>query len=228
MKLLALDTCTENCSVAVYRHGEVFLAHEIAGQKHSERILNMIDSVLGQAGLTLSEMDALVFGRGPGSFTGVRIGVAVAQGIAFARTLPVIPISTLAATAQQTYLHTNVKNISVALDARMGEVYHADFVVENEVVIPLSEERVCPPEQVTLADTRIWTAAGNGWSIYPAQLQQRLQHQLAEIRDSAFPDAASMLPLAVSQYQSGNMLSADQALPVYLRNNVARKKAPQT
>ncbi|MEX0614356.1 MAG: tRNA (adenosine(37)-N6)-threonylcarbamoyltransferase complex dimerization subunit type 1 TsaB, partial [Methylophaga sp.] len=116
MNLLALDTCTENCSAALLIEDQVFAVSEITQRGHSERILGMLDTLFEQAGSELSAMDALVFGRGPGSFTGVRVGVAVAQGIAFAQDLPVVPVSTLAAVAQAAYSKQGVTNICVTMD----------------------------------------------------------------------------------------------------------------
>ena len=123
MKLLALDTATEACSAAVLADGEVLERYELAPRRHAALILPMIESVLAEAGLEISQLDAIAVGRGPGAFTGVRIAIGIAQGIAFAADLPVALVSTLAALALGTARDTGATRIAAALDARMGEIY---------------------------------------------------------------------------------------------------------
>lgn len=227
MNLIALDTCTENCSAALMIEGKVFAISGITQRGHSERILGMLDTLFEQSGSDLSAMDALVFGRGPGSFTGVRVGVAVAQGIAFAQDLPVVPVSTLAAVAQAAYSKHGVTNICVALDARMGEVYQADFVIENGLAIARSDERVIAPENVKPLDERDWFGAGTGWAEYQQILTDNFAAQLIGMDNEIYPSAEAMLPLAQALFSKGEQMPAHQALPVYLRNNVAKKKGEQ-
>lgn len=227
MNLLALDTCTENCSAAILFEGQVFAISEITQRGHSERILGMLDTLFEQAGSELSAMDVLVFGRGPGSFTGVRVGVAVAQGIAFAQDLPVVPISTLAAVAQAAYSKHAATNICVALDARMGEVYQANFVIENGLAVALSDEQVTAPENVKPLDDRHWFGAGTGWAEYQQVLTDNFADQLLGMDSEIYPTAKSMLPLAQALLAIGEQMPAHEALPVYLRNNVAKKKGEQ-
>jgi len=125
--LLALDTATEACSVALLRGGEKTHLAQFAQREHTKHILPMVDEILAQAGITLHQVDALVFGRGPGSFTGVRIGAGIAQGLAFGAALPVIPVSNLAAMAQAAYVQYQAENVLTAIDARMNEVYFAQW-----------------------------------------------------------------------------------------------------
>ncbi len=227
MNLLALDTCTENCSAALLVEGQLFAVSEITQRGHSERILGMLDTLFEQADSELSVMEALVFGRGPGSFTGVRVGVAVAQGIAFAQDLPVVPVSTLAAVAQAAYAKHGVTNICVAMDARMGEVYQADFVIENGLAVARSAEQVTAPENVKPLDDRDWFGAGSGWAEYQQILTDNFAEQLQGMDSEIYPSAEAMLPLAQALMANGGQKPADQALPVYLRNNVAKKKGEQ-
>lgn len=227
MNLLALDTCTENCSAALLFNDKVFAVSEITQRGHSERILGMLDTLFKQAGTDLSAMEALVFGRGPGSFTGVRVGVAVTQGIAFAQDLPVLPVSTLAAVAQSAYLKHGMTNISVALDARMGEVYQADFVIENGLAVAVSDEQVTTPATIKPLDAQHWFGAGTGWAEYQQVLTANFAGQLLDVDSDIYPSAKVMLPLAQALAATGGQLPAHQALPVYLRNNVAKKKGEQ-
>jgi len=227
MNLLALDTCTENCSAALLIEGQVFAVSEMTQRGHSERILGMLDTLFEQAGSELSAMDALVFGRGPGSFTGVRVGVAVAQGIAFAQDLPVVPVSTLATVAQAAYAKHGVTNICVAMDARMGEVYQADFVIENGLAVALSEEQVTAPAKVKPLDDRHCFGAGTGWAEYQQILTDNFAEQSLGMDNEIYPSAEAMLPLAGALLAKGKQMLAHQALPIYLRNNVAKKKGEQ-
>ncbi|MGB5065729.1 MAG: tRNA (adenosine(37)-N6)-threonylcarbamoyltransferase complex dimerization subunit type 1 TsaB, partial [Candidatus Competibacter sp.] len=145
MKLLALDTATDACSAAVWVDGVVHERYELAPRRHAALILPMIEAVLAEAGLRPAQLDAVAFGRGPGAFTGVRIAVGIAQGIAFAADLPVVPVSTLAALALGVGRETGHARLAVALDARMSEVYWGTYVVTADDAELLGEERVCAP-----------------------------------------------------------------------------------
>lgn len=227
MNLLALDTSTENCSAAITINGELYQQQQMTQRGHSTLILGMLDQLFKQADASIADIDALAFGRGPGSFTGVRIGVGVAQGIAFARELPVIPVSTLAAIAQMAYEHSGQANIAVAMDARMDEIYAASFHVKEGFVQLLDAEKVCAAEQFLPANTQSWFGAGNGWEVYAEALQAGFAGQLTGKNTTIYPQADIILKLAEQQFSRGEFVSADKALPVYLRNDVAKKKAQQ-
>jgi tRNA threonylcarbamoyladenosine biosynthesis protein TsaB len=231
MNILALDTCTESCSAALLYEGEVFECFEMTQRGHSELILGMMDNVLSQAGVDISVVDALAFGRGPGSFTGVRVGVGVAQGIAFARDIPVIPISSLAAVAQGAADELDVDHLAVAMDARMGEIYCASYQRENGLVKRMDDERVCPPQDFSPApvpDSSLeWVGVGTGWREYDAILRECFINQLARVSVDHYPRATSIVKLAEFAAETGQLLPAEQAMPVYLRNNVAKKKGEQ-
>lgn len=225
MNILALDTSTESCSVALVFEGQLFEQSIMTQREHSQRILGMMNALFDDAGSTLAAIDAVAFGRGPGSFTGVRVAVSVAQGIAFARNLPVIPISTLAAVAQAAINMNAGQQIAVAMDARMGEIYSACFVNQQGLAVLCGEEQVSAPAMFTPTGEGTWTGAGSGWSVYHDVLQENFAGKLSGIALELLPQASMIATLARAEAEQGRMLPAAQALPVYLRNNVAHKKA---
>jgi len=227
MTILALDTCTEMCSVAVLTNDTLFEKAQLTQRGHSDMVLGMLEAVLAEANSALSAVDYLAFGRGPGSFTGVRVGVGVAQGIAFARQLPVIPISTLAAVAQRAIDEHDAKKVAVALDARMGEVYAAHFREENGLAVRCDNEQVCAPEFFKPLDRSAWFAAGTGWREHQTVLDANFEGQLSGIDATLLPTAAAMAKLARFEQEQGRSIPAEQAVPVYLRDNVAKKKGEQ-
>lgn len=221
MNLLALDTCTESCSAALSVNGEIFHTETLTRQGHSALILGMIESLFNQARITPASLDRVVFGRGPGSFTGVRISTSVAQGIAFAHDLPVTGVSTLAAIAQQSIEEHHADKTVVALDARMGEVYFAQFFNHSGLAVVEGEEQVMPPEKAAVSGDS-WVGAGSGFREYPEKLSQ-LRSQCHSVYEHLLPQAVYMLKLA----ENSDSVPAAQALPVYLRDNVAKKKEQQ-
>ncbi len=225
MKLLALDTSTEACSAALLLDNTIHERFEIAPGAHSRLILPMIEDLCAQAGVQLKNLDALVFGRGPGSFTGVRIATSVVQGLAFGADLPVIPVSTLAALAQGAWQQHHWPRVLSALDARMGEVYWGAFECGADGVMrAVQDECVMAPDQVTLPETGQWHGAGPGWAAYTAALQLRCGERVAHFDAQMFPRAASLLPTAVTEFQRGAVVRAEDALPVYLRDQVAQQR----
>jgi len=228
MNIIALDTCTESCSAALLYQGELFEYVEMTQRGHSELILGMLDNVLAQAGISISAIDALAFGRGPGSFTGVRVGVGVAQGIAFARDIPVIPVSSLAAVAQGAADQLDINHLAVAMDARMGEIYCASYQREKGLVTLVDHERVCPPQDfLAESSSSVWAGIGTGWREYDGILRESFKNQLTQVSTEHYPRATSIIKLAKFEAEAGRLLSAEQAMPVYLRNNVAKKKGEQ-
>jgi tRNA threonylcarbamoyladenosine biosynthesis protein TsaB len=227
MNILAIDTCTEMCSAAVLKEGEIFEQAALTQRGHSDRILGMIDTVLAQADISLQQVDLLAFGRGPGSFTGVRVGVGVAQGIAFARQLPVVPVSTLAAVAQRAIDEYGANKVAVALDARMGEIYAGHYIAQDGLAVSGDDEQVCKPEAFMPMSGRDWFAAGTGWQVYASELNSGFAGQLQHTDASLLPTAAAMARLAQHAASQGQAIDAEQAVPVYLRDNVAKKKGEQ-
>jgi len=221
MKLLALDTSTEVCSVAVSMDGRVLERNE-AGNRHAERILAMVDALLAEAGVTLNRLDGIAFGRGPGSFTGLRIGAGVAQGLAFGAGLSVAPVSSLAALAQI----VDAPRVLAALDARMNQVYwgayqrNADGLME-----PLGEECVINPSEVPIPAGEGWTGVGPGWAAYETALKNRCGSSIRQLVPDVLPSARGIVQLGEAVIRAGKGVRPEQAIPVYLRDNVAVKAA---
>ena len=229
--LLALDTATEACSVALLRGGEKAHLEQFAQREHTKHILPMVDEILAQAGIKLYQVDALVFGRGPGSFTGVRIGAGIAQGLAFGANLPVIPMSNLAAMAQAAYVQYQSENVLTAIDARMNEVYFAQWKARSDFGTflawqPIIAEQVCSAsrvlEQVVQHQHDNAVLAGTGWTAYP----QLTEANLGKSTDITLPSALYMLDLALPKWFAGETISPLEIEPIYLRNEVTWKKLP--
>lgn len=220
MKLLAFDTATEVCSVAVWLDGAIF-EREQRLREHSQHLLAMIDEVLAETGLGLAQLDAVAFGRGPGSFTGLRIGAGVAQGLAFGAGLPVVPVSSLAALAQG---EEDAAKVLAAFDARMHQVYFGAFVRgEDGLVLPAGEERVVAPARVPRPAGTDWVGVGSGWDVYHETLLAHLGAQVREWRPGRFPRARHLAALAARALREGRSVPPAQAVPVYLRDEVASK-----
>ncbi|WP_188015344.1 tRNA (adenosine(37)-N6)-threonylcarbamoyltransferase complex dimerization subunit type 1 TsaB [Vibrio harveyi] len=227
-KILAIDTATENCSVALLVNDRVISRSEVAPRDHTKKVLPMVDEVLKEAGLTLQDLDALAFGRGPGSFTGVRIGIGIAQGLAFGADLPMIGVSTLAAMAQASYRLHGATDAAVAIDARMGEVYWARYTrQENGEWAGVDAECVIPPARLAeeaQADDKTWTKAGTGWDAYQEDLGKLPFHVTSG--DVLYPDSQDIVILAELELKKGNTVPVEESSPVYLRDNVTWKKLP--
>jgi len=226
MKLLAIETATEACSAALMIDGEIALRYEIKPRGHSELILTMMDQLLAEAGLRPTQLDAIAFGRGPGSFTGVRIATGIAQGAAFGADLPVVPVSTLAALAQRGYRQKGEPHLLPAYDARMGELYWAAYKVgEDGLVRPVIEEEVAAAERVRLPLDDDWYGVGSGWGVAGAVLASRLGDDLLGYQAEMFCSAHDVAQLAAAAFEQGLAVAPEAALPVYLRNQVAKKAA---
>ena len=219
MKLLALDTATEACTVALSIDGQVLERFERRSQ-HSEHLLPMIDSLLAEPQLALGQLDAIAFGRGPGSFTGLRIGAGVAQGLAFGADLPVVPVSSLATLAQG----QAGDRVLAAFDARMQQVYWSAYRRSGDRLMELEgAEQVLAPAAVPRPEGDGWVGAGSGWDAYAGPLKEQLGSCLARWIPAQLPHARDMIPLAAHALRAGRALSAEQALPLYIRDDVAAK-----
>ena len=220
--LLALDTATEACSVALLHEGRVLSHYEVIPRLHAQRLLPMVQQILGEAGVALSAVDAIAFGRGPGAFTGVRIAIGVVQGLAFALDRPVLPVSNLAVLAQRALREHGAQQVAAAIDARMDEVYWGCYVAEQGEMRLQGVEAVLAPElaQLPRGATGDWFAAGTGWGSYGA----RIGLQPSGSDPAMLPHAQDLLSLAHFAWQRDEALPADQAQPVYLRDNVATPK----
>ena len=224
MNLLAIDTATEACSAALRVNAALTHQYEVCPQQHSQKLLPMVDALLSDAQVSLKQLDGLVYGRGPGSFTGVRIATGMLQGLALGADKPVVGVSTLAAMAQQAIEQKGADRVVVAIDARMDEVYFACFEAKNGLATLLGEEVVCPPdealERIPFDD---YYTAGTGWAAYPALAEISQNHKDSSI---LYPDAQFMLALAIPAYERGEAVSVEEVQPVYLRDKVTWKKLP--
>jgi tRNA threonylcarbamoyladenosine biosynthesis protein TsaB len=232
LKILALDTATENCSAALWIDGGLMQREAEVPRGHADLILSMIDELLAQSATPLAGLDAIAFGRGPGSFTGVRLAASVTQGLAFGADLPVVPISDLRAVAQRALSCMPQENAAarhtlVCNDARMQEVYWACFEPGTEgLMVPVGAERVSKPSEVHLPAEWVGTlvnAAGRGFGAY-AELRERLLQSLTDISVDILPGAGEIATLAVAEVRGGRVLPPEEAVPVYLRDDVARPK----
>jgi tRNA threonylcarbamoyladenosine biosynthesis protein TsaB len=222
MNLLALETATEACSAALAVDGEIRERFKVAPRGHSLLILPMVDELMVEAGLSIDQVDAIAFGRGPGAFTGLRIAVGVTQGIAFGADLPVVAVSTLAALAQG----CKSDKALVAIDARMDEVYWGAYQRNSAGQMVLcGEESVLPPGEVILPKGDGWYGVGTGWGSYSSILTECCANQLTGWDGESLPHAADVARLGIAGFNAGEATSAEQAIPVYLRDQVAWKKS---
>ncbi|GMQ83969.1 MAG: tRNA (adenosine(37)-N6)-threonylcarbamoyltransferase complex dimerization subunit type 1 TsaB [Gammaproteobacteria bacterium] len=227
-RILAIEAATEACSAALLIDDTVHERFEVAPRQHVALMLPFVEALLSDAGTSLGQLDAVAFGRGPGSFTGVRIAAGITQGIAFGADLPVIPVSTLAALAQGAVREHGAAAVLAALDARMQEVYWGAFRSDAKgLVESVNEECVCAPENVECPQQDGWVGAGSGWDRYAGILAPRCSISATGIYAKQQPHAADVARLAARAFAQGEVLAPEQALPVYLRDNVAHKPKPK-
>ncbi|KJZ11012.1 peptidase [Marinomonas sp. S3726] len=226
--ILALDTSTPACSVALLVDGVLMDDFRLAPRKHNELILPMVDQMLTQAQLSLSDLDAIAFARGPGSFTGLRIAAGVVQGLAYGTDLPVIPVSTLAALALDGFQQTGDNHWLAALDARMGEVYLGGYEFSESggslVVKTSFEETVIKPDLLSGFE-KAYQGIGSGWC-YQETLSNLLPSQAKHILEDAAPKASCIVRLAEIAWQKGETVAAHEAVPTYLRDEISWEKQP--
>lgn len=224
MKLLAFELATEACSVALWLDGDVRERFEIAPRRHAELALPWADDLLREAGVRRNEIDAIAVGRGPGAFTGVRLAIAVAQGIALALDRPVVPVSTLATLA----LQANAPRVLAAIDARMGEVYVAAFARAGDDVAAIDRERVARPDEVVLPGaSNDWVGIGTGFAAVEGTLQRAHAARFTHIDATGLPHAADVARLGALAFRRGEGVAPERAEPAYLRDNVALTLAEQ-
>ena len=220
MNILALDTAANACSVALLADEDIIERIETQPRRHAAALLPMAEDCLAEAGLALKDLDALAFGRGPGSFTGLRIAASVAQGIAYGAALPVAPVSNLAAAAVAAWRKHGWQQVLAAFDARMDELYAATYVVDAAGLPELrgTEQLVAPDALAAPASAGAWFGAGSGFAAWDA-LAARLG--LAGCDPLVEPVARDLLGPAAAMVATGRVVSAAEALPVYLREQVA-------
>jgi tRNA threonylcarbamoyladenosine biosynthesis protein TsaB len=226
MNILAIETATEACSVALL-HGDALIDRsEMAPRRHGELVLPMAESLLSEAGIVRGQLDAIAVGRGPGAFTGVRLAVSVAQGLALALDIPVLPISSLAVLAMQA--PRNGAAVLAAIDARRGEIYAGAFQMGTEGINsqihslrPLMEECVVSAHALELPEADAWNVIGTGWNVYGRAIRERLPRAPRWADGHRYPQARDVARLAAPAFAAGKGVPPEQALPVYLRDKVA-------
>lgn len=241
IKLLALETATEHCSVAIWQRDDTGRVQVLARRQHAPRqqtelILPMVDELLAESGLALIQFTALAYSCGPGAFTGVRIAAAVAQGLAFAADLPVVPVSSLQTLAQAAYRQHGARAVLAAFDARMQEIYAGAYALDADGLMQaITPEVAGAPATLPAALTMAWAAflgeqmadsagavaAGSGWATYGDSLAQTFAVQ--QVYADLAPDAEDVATLAVAALQAGKAVTPELALPVYLRDDVWKK-----
>ncbi len=222
--ILSIDTTTEACSVALATGSGVITREAIVRRGHSQHVLDMVTAVLAEAQMGLGGLAAIACCRGPGSFTGVRIGVGVAHGLALGTDLPLVAVSTLATVAQGAYREHAPPRVLVAMDARMGEVYWGCFAIREARAELHGEEHVGAPEAVALAgDDGDWMGTGTGFAVFGEALAVATGPRLGRVDANRLPHARDCLPLARAEYARTGGSAPETVVPVYLRDRVAAR-----
>lgn len=220
LNILAVDTATEACSAALSSRGSVYQREAVKPRLHHSLIFEMCKAVLEEAKIDIAELNVLVYGRGPGAFTGVRIAASLVQGLAYARNLPVVAVSDLQAVALQALEQSDEQQVLVAMDARMGEVYYGYFVKEGDSVKAIGDEGIVVTDKLAVPKTFTGIGAGSAWPLYRDSLKSTLGTRLIDWYAPMLPKAATLLRLAIPQIIANDTLSANEALPIYLRHPI--------
>lgn len=219
MKLIGIETATDSCSVALWQNGTVLEHFEMAPRRQTERVLPMVAALLAEAGLTPAQLDGVAFGRGPGAFTGVRVAVAVAQGLAFSIDRPVLGISTLASAALAAFDRGAQGPLLTAFDARMNELYLAVYEQQgSDGVHALVADCLASPTTLPPLPAQVQVGTGSG-EVHREALQRALPG-LQQWLPDGYPRAATIVRLAAPGFAAGEGVAAAQARPVYLRDQV--------
>ena len=221
LNLLAIETSGDFLSLAVSRDAAVRTLHIAAGQRHAELILDSIDGLMAEAGIAVRDLNAIAYGAGPGSFTGLRIACGVVQGLALAGSLKVLGVSTLLALAEE----SGQPRAIACINARMGEVYYAAYRRGAADWEEVHAPGLCKPDMLPLMEGDGWVGCGNGFLAHGAALCTRLGGSLCAVRPDLAPTAAAVLRLARTSFERGEGQAPASAVPVYLRNKVALKSS---
>jgi tRNA threonylcarbamoyladenosine biosynthesis protein TsaB len=227
MKLLALDTVTEYCSAALSIDGELLSREILAHQSHTEMILPMVEELLAEAEIHLQNLDAIAFDRGPGSFTGLRIGAGITQGLALGSGLPVIPVSSLQTIAQTVLTKHGQTQAITCIDARQGEIYWGCFTEHAGIMRPDGNEQIGHPGSVSTHEQTRY-GAGSGFATFENELVNNPRVDLSGHDNSIYPLARDLVPLAVDAWRDNRYVDAGNVLPVYLRDKVAKIPGQQS
>jgi len=214
-KILGIETSQTACSVAILQGEDIISHHEIAPRQQAKTVLSVVDKTLTQANLSLNELDAIAFGSGPGSFTGLRIAAGVAQGLAYSASLPVIPVSSLQVVAQSVYESTRIPHVVVAIDARLDEVYWGAYTLDEDSGLMKGEDNVSPPKCVLLPEVPDFALVGDGWTVYEGLMPAG---EPSFKKDTVDADAAVLAKIASSQEGA---VPASLGIPRYVRDKVA-------
>jgi tRNA threonylcarbamoyladenosine biosynthesis protein TsaB len=224
MNLLALDTSSTWCSLALLAGEKLIVRDEQAARRHTQVMLPLIQSCLEQAGIAGADLSAIVYGQGPGSFTGLRIAASCAQGLAFGWGVPVVPVSSLQAMAQSALETHGAERVLVAIDARMDEVYWGAYQVNNQgIMMPTSSDGLCSPEDLP-PPSQEYLGVGDAWDVYGSRLGKG-ERLVYDVQNNTYPSAAGMAKIAANALKDNPGLPAEQALPVYCRQQVAKRPA---
>lgn len=221
MKILAFDTSANACSIALAVGDTIRTAHIHAPMQQAKLLLPTIDEMLKYENIELKQLDAIAFGCGPGSFTGIRIATSVAQGLGYALNKPLVPISSLAAIAQAAYDELGWKKLFVAIDARIQEIYSGQYIANEAGLVELQGlERVCAPQDLTHPCDEAWCGVGNAWEVY----RKDLPFMPLQVDSMRSPIASAIIKLAILRIEAHDWVDASKVLPVYLRDEVAMKE----
>ena len=218
MKILGFDTSTEACAVGLYNGGQISSRTELTPRRHTECVLPWSEELLEQAGCSKNELDAIAVGIGPGAFTGVRLAVSLAQGMALGLSIPIVAISTLACIAQAC---KHDGPIAVLIDARMDECYIGFYQKRDGIVQSIAPEQLLAPENISLPFEGMWIGVGSGFASYAERLPATMLGQLKCIDSNALPDATALLQIAVCEFKAGAAQAPELVQPSYLRDKVA-------
>ena len=218
MKILGFDTSTEGCAVGLNQDGEITSRFELTPRRHTECVLPWSEALLEQASISKKDLDAIAVGIGPGAFTGVRLAVSLAQGMALGLSIPVVAVSTLACMAQACQ-HDGP--IAVLIDARMDECYIGFYQKKDGIVQLLSPEQLLAPENIRLPFTGNWIGVGSGFASYANRIEANVLSQLLCIDANALPKAEALLQIAVAEFEAGKACATELIEPTYLRDKVA-------
>lgn len=214
MKILAIDTTTGFCSAALLYGDEINVMEQNAPMQHTKLILPMIDGLLANAGCGLTDLDCLALTIGPGSFTGLRIGAGVIQGLAYGFNLPVAMVSTLAVLAQGAYAQLGARKILSSLDARMQQVYWGAYQINGQgLAESVIKDALSDPDEIRVPEGNDWVGVGSGWQICISGL-------VSQVYPDRYPCAKDVLPLAQNKFIQGDAVDAIEVTPVYLREAV--------
>ena len=222
MKILAIDASTEACSAALYTDGELIERYLLAPRKHIELLKPMVEEVMTEAEVDVGDLTGLAFGAGPGSFAGLRVACAFVQGMGVALDIPVVPVSTLMAMAQQVLDNHPERTVLVMLDAKMKEVYWGVYRLEDRQVISVLPDQVTKLSDIPNFSGIVGLAniigAGNGWDVADTWVEA-LKPEFIE--KNVYPRAGEIALLSVDDFENGMGLDAEQISPIYLRDNIA-------